>query len=58
MDDLVGVLMDEPERLGIGDTIFVVLMADNGPMVYDGQSGRRAGTMRLVCGRLAFREAS
>lgn len=50
LDETVGIILDELERLGIDDQTMIVFSADNGHEVYYRQEGRTYGGRRSVDG--------
>lgn len=50
LDETVGIILDELERLGIDDRTMIVLSSDNGHEVYYRQEGRTTGRQRNLDG--------
>ena len=50
LDETVGIILDELERLGIDDRTMIVFTSDNGHEVYYRQEGRTTGRQRSLSG--------
>ena len=50
LDETVGIIMDELERLGIDDRTMIVFCSDNGHEIYYLQEGRTSGRRKMLGG--------